>query len=210
MRKITILATLLLAALSAVAAPVTPSQAQQAAIQFMQQRRAGVAIQNAPVSRSPRLMANGKQSTTLSNFYIFNAIGEKGYVIVSGDDRTIPILGYTDSGSYDPNNVPSNMQAWLDSYAQQISDLDKLGVKGNEFTSPRPTRNSISPPLGPGRTLLEPLPRVHGYRREWRYHWRIGLHGLRSHLDGSDHELLQAPHALHPAHPFLHRHFLLA
>ena len=145
MRKITILATLLLAALSAVAAPVTPSQAQQAAIQFMQQRRAGVAIQNAPVSRSPRLMANGKQSTTLSNFYIFNAIGEKGYVIVSGDDRTIPILGYTDSGSYDPNNVPSNMQAWLDSYAQQISGLDKLGVKGNEFTSPRPTRNSISP-----------------------------------------------------------------
>ena len=107
MRKITILATLLLAALSAVAAPVTPSQAQQAASQFMQQRHAGVAIQSSPISRSPRLMANGKQSTTLSNYYVFNAIGEKGYVIVSGDDRTIPILGYTDSGSYDPNNVPS-------------------------------------------------------------------------------------------------------
>ena len=37
------------------------------------------------------------------------------------------------------------MQSWLDSYAEQISSLDMLGITGEGFTVPRPTRNSISP-----------------------------------------------------------------
>ena len=32
-------------------------------------------------------------------YYVFNAGGDNGYVIVSGDDRVEPILGYVDNGS---------------------------------------------------------------------------------------------------------------
>ena len=56
-----------------------------------------------------------------ANYYIFNTVGKKGFVIVSGDDRTIPILGYTDSGEFDPNNMPENMKAWLENYDQQMN-----------------------------------------------------------------------------------------
>ena len=99
----------------------------------------------APASSAPKMLAGGQTSTTQSSYYIFNTTGDQGYVIVSGDDRTTPILGYIDRGSYDPNNVPANMKAWLDNYAQQISSLDMLGITGDEFAAPRPTRNSISP-----------------------------------------------------------------
>lgn len=59
-------------------------------------------------------------------YYVFNA--DRGYVIVSGDDRTVPILGYSLTGSYDPENIPANMRAWLQGYADQIEALDSLGV----------------------------------------------------------------------------------
>ena len=144
MRKITFIMSVLLAAM-AIAAPVTPDKALEAATQFMQQRQAGTTLKANPVSRTPKRMAHGQTAASQSNFYIFNANNNKGYVIVSGDDRTTQILGYSDNGNFDPDNVPVNMQEWLDYYAQQISSLDMLGVTGQNFTTPNPTRNSISP-----------------------------------------------------------------
>ncbi len=145
MKKFLIFASVLLATLAtATAAPVTPSQAQQAAKQFMQERRPGVIVQSTPVSRTPRKM-NGHATVTQPNYYIFNTTNNKGYVIVSGDDRTTSILGFTDSGSFDPNNIPANMRGWLENYDKQIQALDELGVLGTGFSTPRPTRNSISP-----------------------------------------------------------------
>ncbi len=144
MRKSTLLASILLAA-SAIAAPVTPDKAFQAASQFMQQHRDGVTLKATPAGRAPKMMANGKASSTLSSYYIFNTTNNRGYVIVSGDDRTTQILGYTDQGSFDPNKVPANMKAWLEGYEQQINALDELGITGEAITTPRPTRNSISP-----------------------------------------------------------------
>ena len=111
----------------------------------MKQIRTGVTLKATPASCALKKTANGQTSATQANYYIFNTTGNQGYVIASGDDRTIPILGYIDHGSFDPNNVPINMQEWLDSYADQISSLDYLGINGDEFTAPRPTRNSISP-----------------------------------------------------------------
>ena len=90
------------------------------------------------------MRGSGQQTPS---YFIFNTEGNKGYVIVSGDDRTIPILGYIDKGSFDANHVPSNMQAWLDSYCDQIASLDALGITEayeSNFTM-KPTRNSISP-----------------------------------------------------------------
>ena len=48
-----------------------------------------------------------------------------GFVIVSNESRTIPILGYSDSGTFDPDNMPENMRAWLQGYADEIAWLQK-------------------------------------------------------------------------------------
>ncbi|MBQ6166794.1 MAG: C10 family peptidase [Muribaculaceae bacterium] len=144
MKKLFFLASLL-SVIAATAAPVSPEKAQQAAAQFLQQHRPNLTVQSKPVVSAPRMMNNGHLSTEQSNYYIFNTVGKKGFVIVSGDDRTTPILGYTDSGSLDPNNMPANMKAWLENYSKQISALDMLGITGEGYSAPRPTRNSISP-----------------------------------------------------------------
>ena len=144
MKKVLFIVSLLFAT-AAIAAPVSPDKAKQAAANFVQQHHPGLTVHSTPVMSAPRALNNGQQSSTQSNYYIFNTTGNKGYVIVSGDDRTTPILGYTDSGSFDPNHMPANMKAWLENYAMQIEALDALGITGEGFNAPRPTRNSISP-----------------------------------------------------------------
>ena len=52
-------------------------------------------------------------------FYVFNA--SKGFVIVSAQDVAIPILGYSDEGQFDANDIPEAMEWWLKDYAGQIN-----------------------------------------------------------------------------------------
>ena len=53
-------------------------------------------------------------------YYIFNSTSPRGFVIVSGDDKVIPILGYSDLRSFDQDNVPAHVTAWLDGYKDQV------------------------------------------------------------------------------------------
>ncbi len=141
MRKILFLASLLLS-VSAIAGTVSQNEALKAANAFMLKNRSGVSLKATPAS-TPRMMAN--QNTGTPSFYIFNTVGDNGYVIVSGDDRTTQILGYVDHGNFDANKMPTNMKAWLENYEQQIAALDAMGIKSAPANAPRPTRNSISP-----------------------------------------------------------------
>ena len=56
-------------------------------------------------------------------FYIFNAEGGQGFVIVSGDDRTTDILGYSTTGNLDTGQLPENLKWWLDGYARQMEAI---------------------------------------------------------------------------------------
>ncbi|MBO4550086.1 MAG: Spi family protease inhibitor, partial [Bacteroidaceae bacterium] len=53
-------------------------------------------------------------------YYVFNAGNDNGYVIVAGDDRVEPILGYVEHGTFDPDSIPENMRSWLEGYAYDI------------------------------------------------------------------------------------------
>ena len=81
-------------------------------------------------------------------YYIFNAGNDGGYVIVSGDDRTEPILGYVDHGSFDPENIPENLRSWLQSYADQIkyivdNDLKPESPELKKRNRVRTTKRSV-------------------------------------------------------------------
>lgn len=102
------------------AAQVSESAARTIAAQFMLQRGMGNIAQAQPI-KAPRSNATTAQAPAA--YYVFNAQQAKGFVIVSGDDRTEQVLGYSDRGSFDPSTVPPGMQDMLDSYAEEISSL---------------------------------------------------------------------------------------
>ena len=78
----------------------------------------GKGIVQKPLKASRKGAAASDQED--SYYYIFNADADGGYVIVSGDDRIEPILGYVEQGSFDPDNIPENMRSWLQFYTDQI------------------------------------------------------------------------------------------
>ena len=102
---------------------VSRTEALQKAKAFMQGKGIGVSRQMTEVARAPRKKAG---QTSAPCYYVFNA--DRGFVIVSGDDRTVPVLGYSLSGNFNPDSIPANMRAWLQGYADLIDNLDSLGV----------------------------------------------------------------------------------
>ncbi len=107
--------------------PVDRMEAMQKACEFMQARGIEVSkdmrmVQSISV---PRRAQAQSQPQTLPAYYIFNNGENKGFVIVSGDDRCYPILGYSDTGSFCEDNVPDNLAALLQQFSDQIALLDE-------------------------------------------------------------------------------------
>lgn len=59
--------------------------------------------------------------------YVFSEAD--GFMVVSAEDCAVPLLGYSDSGSFNPASVPPGLKYWLDFYASQIDWGKKHGVK---------------------------------------------------------------------------------
>lgn len=114
MRKILLTTACLLTSLLLWAGNVTEQEALRKAQQFMQ----GKTIVQPAARRSV-----AAPSFADGAFYVFNTEQEQGFVIVSADDRTQPVLGYSDKGSLDIDNLPDNARAWLEGYAQAIKKL---------------------------------------------------------------------------------------
>ena len=81
-------------------------------------------------SKSSRAKASGE--TEEAYYYVFNAGNDGGYVIVSGDDRVEPILGYVEQGSFDPDNIPENLRSWLQLYADEIKYIVENDIQPND------------------------------------------------------------------------------
>ena len=69
------------------------------------------------------VLDNGKVA-----YYIVNS--NDGFIIVSGDDRISPILGYSTGGSsFDPENIPLAMQFFLGEYKNEIDYIISNDLK---------------------------------------------------------------------------------
>lgn len=69
------------------------------------------------------MVLEAKSKNHETDYYVFNNGKSNGYVIVAGDDRAVPVLGYSDEGSFDPANVPDGLQCMLDMYAHEMAYL---------------------------------------------------------------------------------------
>ena len=90
-------------------------------------------------------------------YYIFND-DTNGFVIVSGDRRCQPILGYSTQGGFDTAGMPENIRWWLQCYRNEIAALPEPGTgsipenplwelcgNGGEFPAPPSSATSVEP-----------------------------------------------------------------
>ena len=138
MRKTYLLLFMLFASMVAMAGPITPDEARQKITKFMSPRRSAAVLQDL------RLVATShyqEQSDVMSpSYYVFNVGEGQGFIIAGADDRIPAVLGYSDRGSFDPENMPVNMQAWLKGYNAQMEYLNQHP----EAAAPRRTVNGSS------------------------------------------------------------------
>lgn len=106
--------------LTANARQITPEEAQIAAQDFFNN---SVAVQSHNTRTASIRVVNGTPSEEPAPYYIFNASDNNGFVIISGDDRTKKILGYSDHGSFDTDNIPPQLSALLDQFSLNLTNL---------------------------------------------------------------------------------------
>lgn len=74
------------------------------------------------VTAPVKMVYNGKDLTTrrlFTPFFIYNS-PKGGFVIISGENKMYPVLGYSLTGSFDPTSLSPSMRALLKEYARQI------------------------------------------------------------------------------------------
>ena len=115
------------------AKPITKSAAENIARGFMSKR----CSKSASLTCLPRKSAVKGGTNDVAPYYIFNVGKNEGFVIVSGDDNAEPVLGYSDKGELDPNNIPSNMAEWLrlnELYVENCAKKDSSAKPANANT----------------------------------------------------------------------------
>ncbi len=105
-----------------VANPVSQKQAQSVAELFWNSLSDNSHSANFRMIRSP-----------FTELYLFVNTEGKGFVIVSGDDRALPVLGYSTNSTIDIENMPVNAAAWLRDYEREIRYLKEHDVAATDF-----------------------------------------------------------------------------
>lgn len=96
--------------------------------------------QNAALSAARKYSRTGQvapaknlrsDKTNNAPYYAFNL--EQGYVIVSGDDEMTELVGYAENGFFDAENIPPQMQLWLDGYAEYVAAVQSGKAKARKI-----------------------------------------------------------------------------
>ena len=131
--KKSVLTTLvcLFSILLTVAAPVDEQSAKKLAGDFLRSKMSATRSSNTSLTRAITGVVDGPDAAV----YVFNA--DDAFVIVSGDDSTMPVLGYSDKGCYDVNNVPDGLKAILRYYQQEVKRFS-TSTRGETITIHEP------------------------------------------------------------------------
>ncbi len=89
-------------------------------------------------------------------YYVFN-VSNDGFIIVSAEDFTLPILGYSDENEFDKDNIPVNMYDILADYRTEVQYAQKRGLiadaeiikaREDQLNNVAQYRSSVAPLLG--------------------------------------------------------------
>lgn len=118
-----LLTILAISSLQASAGNINANAARSAAINFLHQQATKGSLRAHSATDIQLVHAEASSAVAGANdFYAFNLKGG-GFVIISGEDRGAQVLGYSDQGYLDFNNLPYGMQGLLNGYKQEIEFL---------------------------------------------------------------------------------------
>lgn len=196
MKRLLLIFTLLAAVMPCAGTPLSPEASLRRASAAQPTRRLTPAAMN--------LIHTSAESDTPS-YYVFGG-RDGGYLITSADDMCVPVLGYSDSGTFRYDSLPPAMRWWLSEYDRELTwvrshpqpDMTRL------YATPRPTREPIvsmvharwnqNAPYNDLCVLADGQKAVTGcvataMAQVMRY-WKYPLQGVGSHsytYNGSDH-----------------------
>lgn len=147
---IPLLLAMMLLTQTAIAGPRSRQQAQAIAQHHAAQR--GITIDSCKLAEAPRKVP----SASSEPYYVFNYGQQKGYAIVSADDRLPEIVGYGLSGDFDKSSMPDGLAWYLEAYAELANgvangDEAALAIAAEAQalrTSPNRQAPTVSPLLG--------------------------------------------------------------
>ena len=108
-----------------------------------------ISKQKALMKAQKFLLSNASELTLANNrdeYYVFNDNANGGYIIISGEERMPEVLAYSHDGNFDADNIPCNMRAWLEEYAEQVAYL-RMHPEAKVTRRTAPERRNISPLL---------------------------------------------------------------
>jgi len=77
---------------------------------------------------------------------VFNRQDKEGYTIISADEALPEVLGYSETGTFDPNDIPENMQYWME-LMSRANALIKAGKMSREEIFAQSTETKEVSPL---------------------------------------------------------------
>lgn len=149
------------------AEPVSKQKAMQIAAQVIGSKSG---MKKAPAISTMQAEAVFDKTDAKGNPYIYavSRKGASGYVLVSGDDRYVAVLGYSDDGPFDINDMPDAQRAWIQGYIDEMKSLDAKNYAPSKVVRATPSWAAIKPMTTTKWYQLAPfwnnLPEIEGIR----------------------------------------------
>ena len=154
MRKILLLAALLIAAAQSWAAVIDQMTARAQAEQFLQRQTLTGHMKSSGTLRLSHIENSSLKGNT-PVYYIYE--NGSAFIIVAGDDRAQSILAYGSGNLGEVNNLPDNMKFWLSTYKRQMEFLQAHpGMIVEQPALGNPEMPTIPPLLRANWDQLEP------------------------------------------------------
>ena len=104
---------------------ISIKQAEDFALAFFQQHARSRSITHEQL----QMVWDGEETQSRNNaapaFYVFNRTDQPGFVIVSGDNIAMPVLGYSLDNGFRTENIPNNIRYWLLGIREEINKARK-------------------------------------------------------------------------------------
>lgn len=122
-------------------APVDRQKAIKVAKNYLAERYAARGLE-VPATFDVKSVDLINSSTEMPLMYIINVIPQ-GFILVSADDRVLPVLGYSHQNFMDLNYMAPSTQYWLSGYEMQIEYAIKEELEADAFTQNEWNRLSV-------------------------------------------------------------------
>ncbi len=136
-----IVAGVLIGTSGALADDLTPEAAKQKAATFLLQKKSASGRRNAKAATAADLQMK-QVAVDAKNLYVFNVGNTDGFVIMANDDNYDRVLGYSDNGHLDPNDMPEALQEMLQAYNKSVGVAKaarrKAPTTGSEMAPVKP------------------------------------------------------------------------